>query len=490
MKILIADDEQLVRTSLRSMLEELGVPLSIREAENGSRLIEEIKAERPDLAFVDIRMPKVNGLEAIEICKNLSPDTQWIILTGYSEFDYAREALRLGAAHYLLKPVSTDELKEVIASLQTTVKEKWIERNRQFEQEMFSMCHSLLPLQEDVRENQTDYLAAMIYVDSRLEEQKKNARLLTLTTTLREHLLEWAEGTLQISLFPLPAGEWTLIAAWENPSAGDWISFWSRVDELVDPFRQADFAVTVIKGNPCSSRQELLEQLDRIKQCSPLRVVAGINRTRNIAELEPDRDHSTAWKFCRQFIGLTDHYRERSFLHFAKLVNELESGWKQFSLSEEQQKNILLFVQAVFSCPFEPGDDFPAWLRMIQAHAEQAFIHNEKGKYASHDLIEEVKRYIDQHYMHQIGIGEIADKLGVTPNYLSTLFHRKTGTTFVKYLTRIRMLKAKELLKNPSIQIQQVAERVGYYSPRHFTKLFVRFFGCYPSEYRDGPKAK
>jgi two-component system response regulator YesN len=187
---------------------------------------------------------------------------------------------------------------------------------------------------------------------------------------------------------------------------------------------------------------------------------------------------------------LADHYRERTYLHFAKLAAELENGGTEASLPEEQQHNIRVFLQAVFPCPLDPAHDFPSWVRTIQTHAESALLRNEKGKHVPHDLAEEVKSYIDQHYMHPISMGEIAERLGVTPNYLSALFHKKTGTTFVKYLTRIRMLKAKELLKDPNVQIQQVAEQVGYYSTRHFTKLFVKFFGCYPSEYRDGSKAR
>jgi AraC-like DNA-binding protein len=71
-----------------------------------------------------------------------------------------------------------------------------------------------------------------------------------------------------------------------------------------------------------------------------------------------------------------------------------------------------------------------------------------------------------------------------TPSYLSNLFHRKTGTTFVKYLIKLRILKAKELLSVTNLPVQQVAERVGYYSTRYFTKLFVEAVGIYPSEYR------
>lgn len=114
---------------------------------------------------------------------------------------------------------------------------------------------------------------------------------------------------------------------------------------------------------------------------------------------------------------------------------------------------------------------------------EQLLLKN--GEQASPaDLVDQVIRYVENHYMHNIGLNLIAEELNVTPSYLSTLFHRKTGITFVKYVTRLRMLKAKELLTGTNLQIREVAERVGYYSTRHFTKLFVEQVGMYPSDFR------
>src|SRR5258708_34117955 len=112
MRVLIADDESFGRANLRSTLQGLDIPIDIiGEALNGEELVELVRQSLPDVVFVDIRMPKVNGLEAIRLAKNDSPDTKWFILTGFSEFDYAKEPIRLGTGDYLLKPISPDELK-------------------------------------------------------------------------------------------------------------------------------------------------------------------------------------------------------------------------------------------------------------------------------------------------------------------------------------------------------------------------------------------
>jgi two-component system response regulator YesN len=90
--------------------------------------------------------------------------------------------------------------------------------------------------------------------------------------------------------------------------------------------------------------------------------------------------------------------------------------------------------------------------------------------------------------MNDIGVAQIANSLGITPNYLSQRFHGITGTTFVKYLTRLRMTKAIELLADPSQQVRQIARKVGYSSSRYFSALFKLHEGRTPSEYRNARK--
>jgi YesN/AraC family two-component response regulator len=109
MRFLIADDERPARYVLRSSLEEFGFdPASIREAADGLQLVAAAREAPPDCAFVDVRMPGMDGLAAIEAAS--SPGTRWVIVTSHAEFEYARGALRLGVTEYLLKPVGSDDL--------------------------------------------------------------------------------------------------------------------------------------------------------------------------------------------------------------------------------------------------------------------------------------------------------------------------------------------------------------------------------------------
>jgi two-component system, response regulator YesN len=111
MKLLIADDERPARFVLRSLLEELGFPPdAIGEASDGRGLVEAAVSLRPDCAFVDVRMPGLDGLAAVEEAAPSCPGTRWVIVSSYAEFEYARGAIRLGVTEYLLKPVRPEEL--------------------------------------------------------------------------------------------------------------------------------------------------------------------------------------------------------------------------------------------------------------------------------------------------------------------------------------------------------------------------------------------
>lgn len=134
MRILIADDEYLVRQTLISMLVQLGMSIDwIDEVNNGQELLEQMKIKHYDMAFVDIHMPNINGMKAIEAAKQQYTYTKWVIVTGYSEFEYAKQAIELGVSSYLLKPISLTELGKVVTSLLQENKQYAISLNQQFE---------------------------------------------------------------------------------------------------------------------------------------------------------------------------------------------------------------------------------------------------------------------------------------------------------------------------------------------------------------------
>lgn len=117
MKLIIADDENLIRASIRSMVQDVESSWHIvGEGANGEELLELVNEHKPNVAIIDIRMPRMNGLEAMRLGKAISPCTKWIILSGFSDFAYVQEALQLGASDYLLKPVNPLDLERALTN--------------------------------------------------------------------------------------------------------------------------------------------------------------------------------------------------------------------------------------------------------------------------------------------------------------------------------------------------------------------------------------
>jgi two-component system response regulator YesN len=122
-----------------------------------------------------------------------------------------------------------------------------------------------------------------------------------------------------------------------------------------------------------------------------------------------------------------------------------------------------------------------SWFTALNRHGEILL----EGLSPNNDVyIDQVVEYVKKNYMRDIGINTIAAILNITPNYLSSLFHKKTGRKFIGYLTELRILKAKELLAEDKLSMEKIAAMVGYHSPRHFHKLFWKYTAQYPSEYR------
>jgi two-component system, response regulator YesN len=487
MRVFIADDESLIRTSLRSMLEELDIPIEfVGEAENGQEMIEKLTKTEPDLAIVDIRMPKLTGLEAIKIGKTISPRTQWIILTGFSEFSYAQEAIQLGAANYLLKPVSPEELEKVLHQLFEQHQKQLIRLNHEFKNEMVSLYHGFRSPNEIDKKNEfsnSRFVSAIFYIDCHLNE-KKEEHMRKFCLSLEEEVSRFLSPGIRTALFTLPNGEPITIVSWGFTKEGNGErkirQYFYNITDRLTRYSHEDLSITMIESDECSSLTHLYKQINKIQEHSSLRTVLGCGRKLKLSELKIERDHLKELSVL--LIKLCNYYNERLYLEFMQTLSELEKQLHMMRLSIGIKKNIQHFLLVSIGCRLHENE-VTAWIKQLEKHGNNLLAKTQQDENML-DIVDKVVAFIEKQYMNDIGIGQIAQKLGVTPNYLSTLFRKKTGMTFMKYLTKIRMLKAKELLAEPHTQVQQVAEKVGYYSTRHFTKLFTEFTGCYPSEYR------
>jgi len=495
MRIVIADDEYLARSSLRSMLEELNLPLElVGEATNGEEMAALVSQHLPDVAFVDIRMPQLNGLEAIRQGRLASPQTRWFILTGFPEFDYAQEAIRLGVSGYLLKPVNPEELRNVLSDFIEQNRKLRAVQNNQFERELMALAYGLTSLEfaePDDIVAKSYFIGAILYLDSCLPEKTKAQRQFTFSRKLHGLIDQSLDNYHRIALTVLPGGELATIGAWEpihNDEAEQRVrKYLQAVEQGARTSCDNDLAITILVSKECSTYRELQDQLTRLQKLAPLRVVCGIGKLLPLTMLNQYVESPGWLEFSDLVLTGCRCYQERHYLNYMKALQQLEKFSLKMGVAEHSGliKAVADFFGYSIGCQLALNQSLTAWMQTLQQYGERLLHEMSKDEAQSADVVDQVISFVDENYMRDVGIGQIADRLGITPNYLSTLFHKKTGINFMSYLKRARMLKAKELLTDPNIQIQKVAERVGYFSARHFARLFAEQFDCLPSEYRD-----
>lgn len=500
MRVVIADDEALARETLRSMLEELELPIKIIEtAENGRELVELVGRIKPDLAFVDIRMPELSGLEAIRAGKELSPNTQWVITSGYSEFEYAKDAISLEVVNYLLKPVNIKDLKATFNKTVMKSQEFSLLLNKQFENELSNIFNDISTYNDNWEESiilKSQFYSAVFVFDSFMEEKAKSMRIRTFTQLIREKLLEYNSGDLRLALLVLPEGQLALVAAWGftgNQTVQKKV--FALIEEIAvisENFSSGDFAVTVLQSEASKDFYQLEKRLKQMQQLAPMRTIDFKQRRFNISKLAKmvQTSRISLVKVCDALVSLAETYSEGVYMQVMKSIERVETVIGAFDeewTDRELLSSIEDFIYYTTNCRIHLKIRDNEWKRQLNQHGQALLLKSKKEESGSAKIIEQVKAIIEMSYMDNLSVNQIADMLNVSSSYLSSLFHKKTGETFLRYLTGFRMLKAKELLMDPALTIQTISERVGYYSTRHFTKLFKEYFKEYPSDFRKKP---
>ena len=492
MKILIADDEKLARYTLKSILKEIDISsLSIQVACDGREMVDKVGSMRPDLALVDIKMPRLNGLEAIQSARILSPHTKWIILTSYSMFEYAKEAVALGAAAYLLKPVSPQELSQAIHKITQMNRDTYQRLNDEFEAHMSALLHNTTYIEQETLDFVSDavFWGSLLIFDSYLKEKELLVQQHRACNLIRKKQAAAIDPNTRIALCRLSGGQLVLIGAWipgrgERESSEAIRDLFRKIQISLNSSTPRSVCFSMIMGERFDNYKEFCKQLCLLNELAPLRAVIGVGGSIPWRSLRDRQGIRPEIELCRNLVTLAAAARDSAYLDFLKLVGAVAATWKNLKPTRRKEiyGQILRFLQVTLG--FRPARPLhsDSWHEELRDHGKQLLENTMVEK--PRDIIHQVIDFTEKNYMNDIGVAQIADDLNLTPNYLSHLFHKKTGTTFVKYLTRMRMAEARELLADPSHQVQQVARRVGYLSTRHFSTLFKLQHGLTPSEFR------
>ncbi|MFD1956068.1 response regulator [Paenibacillus thailandensis] len=514
MKVVIVDDEPKLRQGLQTLIpwESLGLTVTATAA-NGNEAVEIIEKEPPDIVVVDIRMPLMDGLQLIQYLTSAGLQLQFIILSGYADFEYAKQAIKYGVAGYLLKPVDIKEMTHTLKQVRERIEEErlkqginqtelinrdWVLHNLLLPQDKKEAPAQLRSMAKEAGLLRSCYEVVIVF--PRVSDASRSDALQQLSEALKRTIEGKAMGMVTIR-FPY------VIVLLHEPLRGA-----ERREKLYREIRNAasDIRFVAATGGAVSELEEVsgsyLKAQELIKQ-------AFFSEKGRL--LGPNPSHHPLTESCRQSgdnaEGMMEEFISRLYYSLdagnGTMILPLLKEAAAFFLMQEQDENAVkesfFFLSNAVVHKLTSGyrketketDEVSRFLKGIFEYEHLDDLLDETHRFLL-NLAEdsepggkdkEVKIMINtihRHYADNLKLETLAGMLNYSTAYLGQLFKNKTGEYFNTYLDRVRIQKAKELL-GQGMKVYEAAERVGYTSVNYFHSKFKKYEGRSPSDFKN-----
>lgn len=481
MVILVADDDRLIRFMMKSMLGDiLECEYILLEAANGKEMVEICKEHQPDIVFADIKMPYMSGIEAIEECQRNEKGTQFVVISGYSEFEYARKAINLGVQDYLLKPVEEEKLREVVEKLQKKIVGKKRELNSHFQLKLFNMFNyfSTVGFEEMCEEEwsgeQLTYEVIGVKTRSSLRYREtymqSHKMMIDSMNEFGKRMTE--KGSYYACVYSAEGTPYFVFCTMKNGKE-EILDF---VKKLGWRRKESPFAIHFVYFSK-TSMKDIYQECEKNDNHDGVEMNYPNGEIIDLKEVDISQEEREILKYTEKLLTA---WENADAIAYKETLNLMYRKYKDREIGLNL-KNIGQYCSRIMQQPVS-YETYKTFCRSFVESSESMYenIENKDGS-----VIKQVKDYIERYYMNDIGIGQIAESFGITPNYLSTIFHQKAGCKFVDYLTEVRISNAKRLLiENETAAVKDIAVMVGYNSSRYFATLFQKITGVKPSTYR------
>ena len=547
LKIFLAEDEVIVRETIKRMIpwEELGFEL-VGEAADGEMALPLLIRQKPDLLITDIKMPFMDGLTLAKLAKKELPELKIVILSGYDDFNYAKQAISIGVEEYLLKPITKNALIERLSEIRSRYEHEKTQKEyyEKFQREM----------QVYEKNSNRDFFEALVCGSMDMMEVYKKAEKLGLDIVAEAY---------NILIFTMNSeedfsGQKEGYSEWEAESLEMLEDFFSDNTSAM-LFRCNIFSYDVlIKGqketideNTRSCIDEIKKILDRKEQKRQWFVAVGESVER-LSQLQKSY-HSASRAFSQRYLygenilyydemELMEHRSGQAdtndnaylknvdvnALNPAILQKFLSNGLQEetenfvkdyfYAIGQEPMESLVFRNYVILNVRFsvlsflkslgcdteemepenteeilaESGKNIESAITYAKKMISQAItIRDQNSGNKNRSILKTAVDFIDEHYMDEdISLNTAANVANVSSNHFSALFSQNMGQTFIEYLTTLRMNKAKELLRCTGMRSSEIAGEVGYKDAHYFSYLFKKTQGMTPSEYRKAREEK
>ena len=528
-KVFICEDESIVREGLRDMIpwEKYGFEF-VGDAPDGEMALPMIRELKPDVLITDITMPFMDGLALSKVVISELPDIKIVIISGYSDFEYARQAIELGVEQYLLKPVTKADMIKALEG----IRQKIVDENEQkkylgkYEQEFkkferFShraffekLVEGSLSVQEIYEEANNLHLNLsangynlVIFTIRDVQQSGYTDEAANVTEGLLNHFMQYPDFIIfrcnLLSYAVLIKGDQDHLPQLcdkcvdmirqhceESTAPLDWNVAvgvpTNRLSGLSKCYADANrafayrymfpdrhiFTPELLKSEQYAPTAMQIDAMDAMK-LDPM-IIRNFVTTGTLDEVEA---------FTAEYLGNLNGAEDTIMFRYYLLVSirvNVEMALRDIGIEANDAAKSLPTVDMNTG-----ADDVSKFLIDILTTAIR--VRDEEALKRSSDIIDSALKYIDKNYMDEnISLDSVAVASNISANYLCALFSQKVGLSFVEYITKKRMAKARQLLKNTSKRSGEIALEIGYKDPRYFSFVFKKKHGCTPSQYRNG----
>lgn len=533
--VILVDDEEEVRQAIINKLdwEAIGFQV-IGAADNGEDALELAERLRPDVVMTDIKMPFMDGLTLSNKLKQISKDIKIIVFSGFDEFEYAKEAIKLEVEEYILKPINASELKAVFARIKEKLDDE-INRKRDIDQLRIYYLESLPVMKEqfligllegrlskqriielmnsyELNLNYPYYMTGIVHIDKSFGKLKSDlletAGFITvsLKQIVDENLSSCCEFYSCIYLESV-----VVIALLRDPKQSNDVIH--TMDQICkSAFRILENNTSAGIGFICSDLMDLSRSYQSAKNAIDYRVLFDPNQAIYIQDVETQVSDGNVWdssymeNILREIkLGEVEHL-EKAIQELIRYIKKASISYQLFQISLMEMITEIYKLGRTYQIDMDKvfGTDFNFNDKIYQFESLEALkqwlidicmkvrgcIRRERIDSAKL-LIEKAVEYISGHYQNsELSVDTLCSYLNVSATYFSTLFKREMGMSFVNYLTKVRLDKALQLLNTTDEKTYNISTMVGYVEPNYFSYVFKKQYGVSPSNYRKNLSAK
>ncbi|NHC40372.1 response regulator [Bacillus sp. MM2020_1] len=522
LKILIVDDEILERTALTKIINSSSEDVMvIGEAPNGRIAIEMAMEQRPDIIFMDIKMPGIDGVQAVKAIKKIDPVIRFIMVSAFNTFEYAKEVMQQGVKEYILKPSRKQDILSALERVSGEILEECKQREEQ----------------QSLRENldRAVSIAQKEWVSTVLVNQVQDISFDEWSQLLG---LEITSGYIMV--FSLQPSGMAELSSSEKMNWYLWLkdtlkSVVMKQEVMVGPLTDSQVPVLflckkavekvhfkttaqgVIDGMSSFFRKQLFNGELRIGVGLPYNYAHELNKSYHEALMAlqhlvktPDRKYLFAVKQGSAELQTSSGVLEieKKLLEAVRQgdVNQVLFIFESFATMLEDDKNIKgSLVKKSFDELFilvsrmlhelgisyeripavEESEEIMTIFEKGKAHL-LAVVHHVQVWRNNHakGMLYKAKEYIETHYADSITLELVAEYVELSPYYFSKLFKDRFGMTFIDYLTEIRINRAKAEMVDPGKSLKEICYSIGYKDPNYFSRVFKKHTGLSPTEFR------